>query len=119
MGIVALGLLVATFVGWRSLEKMRLADEGITVKVWVEKRITSVSSYSAAKSYSLIKISPLASTNCRNSSRWTLDFLKGKGIPEESIEEGTINTSTTCKRDFRGHATSEADSFKLTQTFTV
>ena len=45
--------------------------------------------------------------------------MKGKGIPEESIEEGTINTSTTCKRDFRGHATREADSFKLTQTFTV
>ena len=41
MGILALGLLVATFVVWRSLEKMRLADGGITVKVWVEKRITS------------------------------------------------------------------------------
>ena len=45
--------------------------------------------------------------------------MKGKGIPEESIEEGPINTSTTYKPDLRGHATSEADSFKLTQTFTV
>ena len=45
--------------------------------------------------------------------------MKGKGIPEESIEVGTINTITTCKRNFRGHATREADSFKLTQTFTV
>jgi hypothetical protein len=40
--------------------------------------------------------------------------LKGTGIPEESIEEETINTSTTYKRDLRGYATSEVDSFKLT-----
>ena len=78
-----------------------------------------ISSYSAAKSYSLINDLSAGFDKLQEQFKRTLDFLKGKGIPEESIEEGTINTSTTCKRDFRGHATSEADSFKLTQTFTV
>ena len=40
-GILALGLIIATFIGGRSLEKMRSADDGITVKGVAEKRITS------------------------------------------------------------------------------
>ena len=31
-GILALGLIIATFIGGRSLENMRAADDGITVK---------------------------------------------------------------------------------------
>ncbi|MBO24048.1 MAG: hypothetical protein CMO65_02440 [Verrucomicrobiales bacterium] len=49
----------------------------------------------------------------------TIEFLKDKGIPAESIEEGTIGTSTKYWRDERGHATSEVESFSLTQSFTV
>ena len=44
---------------------------------------------------------------------------EGQGYPAESIEEGTIGTSTKHRRDERGHATSEVESFSLTQSFTV
>ena len=40
-GILALGLIIATFISGRSLENMRAADDGITVKGVAEKRITS------------------------------------------------------------------------------
>ena len=40
-GILALGLIIATFIGGRSLENMKAADDGITVKGVAEKRITS------------------------------------------------------------------------------
>ena len=40
-GILALGLIIATMIGGRALEKMRSVDDGITVKGVAEKRITS------------------------------------------------------------------------------
>ena len=118
-GILALGLIVATFVSERSLEKMRSADDGITVKGVAEKRITSDLASWRGQITLIDKDLSAGYDKLQEQFKTTLDFLKGKGIPEESIEEGTINTSTTYKRDLRGHATSEVDSLKLTQTFTV
>ncbi|MBO61695.1 MAG: SIMPL domain-containing protein [Verrucomicrobiales bacterium] len=118
-GILALGLIIATMIGGRALEKMRSVDDGITVKGVAEKRITS--DLASWRGQITLKDKNLSTgyDELQAQFKTTIEFLKSKGIPAESIEEGTIGTSTTYKRDERGHATSEVDAFTLTQSFTV
>ena len=118
-GILALGLIIATFIGGRSLEKMRAADDGITVKGVAEKRITSDLASWRGQITLIDKDLSAGYDKLQEQFKTTIEFLKDKGIPAESIEEGTIGTSTKYRRDERGHATSEVESFSLTQSFTV
>lgn len=118
-GILALGLIIATFIGGRSIEKMRSADDGITVKGVAEKRITSDLASWRGQITLIDKDLSAGYDKLQEQFKTTIEFLKDKGIPAESIEEGTIGTSTKYRRDERGHATSEVESFSLTQSFTV
>ena len=118
-GILALGLIIATFIGGRSLENMRAADDGITVKGVAEKRITSDLASWRGQITLIDKDLSAGYDKLQEQFKTTIEFLKDKGIPAESIEEGTIGTSTKYRRDERGHATSEVESFSLTQSFTV
>ena len=118
-GILALGLIIATFIGGRSIEKMRSADDGITVKGVAEKRITSDLASWRGQITLIDKDLSAGYDKLHEQFKTTIEFLKDKGIPAESIEEGTIGTSTKYRRDERGHATSEVESFSLTQIFTV
>ena len=118
-GILALGLIIATFIGGRSIEKMRSADDGITVKGVAEKRITSDLASWRGQITLIDKDLSAGYDKLQEQFKTSIEFLKDKGIPAESIEEGTIGTSTKYRRDERGHATSEVESFSLTQSFTV
>ena len=118
-GILALGLIIATFISGRSLENMRAADDGITVKGVAEKRITSDLASWRGQITLIDKDLSAGYDKLQEQFKTTIEFLKDKGIPAESIEEGTIGTSTKYWRDERGHATSEVESFSLTQSFTV
>ena len=118
-GILALGLIIATFIGGRSLENMKAADDGITVKGVAEKRITSDLASWRGQITLIDKDLSAGYDKLQEQFKTTIEFLKDKGIPAESIEEGTIGTSTKYRRDERGHATSEVESFSLTQSFTI
>jgi len=118
-GILALSLIIATFIGGKSLEKMRSAGDGITVKGVAEKRITSDLASWRGQITFIDKDLSAGYDKLQEQFKTTIEFLKAKGIPAENIEEGTIGTSTNYRRDERGHSTSEVESFKLTQSFTV
>ena len=118
-GILALGLIIATFIGGRSLENMKAADDGITVKGVAEKRSTSDLASWRGQITLIDKDLSAGYDKLQEQFKTTIEFLKDKGIPAESIEEGTIGTSTKYRRDERGQATSEVESFSLTQSFTV
>ena len=98
---------------------MRVADDGITVKGVAEKRITSDLASWRGQITLIDKDLSAGYDKLQEQFKTTIEFLKDKGIPAESIEEGTIGTSTKYRRDKRGHATSEVESFSLTQSFTV
>ncbi|MEC7882900.1 MAG: SIMPL domain-containing protein [Verrucomicrobiota bacterium] len=117
--ILVLGLIIATFIGGRSLEKMRSAGNGINVKGVAEKLVTS--DLATWRGQITLSDKSLASgyDKLQQQYKITVDYLKGKGIPEESIEEGTINTSAKFLRDEKGNLTTKIDIFTLSKSFTV
>ena len=117
--ILALGLIIATFIGGRSLERMRSADNGINVKGVAEKRITSDLASWRGQITLMDKNLANGYDTLQSQYKTAVDYLKSKGISEENIEEGTINTSTKYLRNEKGHATSEIDTFTLSKSFTV
>ncbi len=117
--ILSMGLIVSALIGGRALEKMRSANNSVTVKGVAEKDITSdlatwrgqitVRAKDAVEGYDKIQSNFTTATK----------FLLQQGVPSDAIEEGTIKASTHYKRDAKGHATSEIESHTLSQTFTV
>ena len=73
-GILALGLIIATFIGGRSLENMKAADDGITVKGVAEKRSTSDLASWRGQITLIDKDLSAGYENCRNSSRRPSSF---------------------------------------------
>jgi len=117
--ILALGLIIATFIGGRSLERMRSADNGINVKGVAEKRITSDLASWRGQITLMDKNLANGYDTLQKQYKTTVDYLKSKGISEENIEEGTISTSTKYLRNEKGHVTTEIDTFTLSKSFTV
>lgn len=117
--VLSISLIIATFLGGRSLERMLSAGNDINVKSAAEKRITS--NLASWRGQITLMDKNLANGYDRLQKQYqtSVDYLKIKGIRDKNIEEGTINTSTKYLRDEKGHTTTNIDTFKLSKSFTV
>ena len=122
--VLSISLIIATFLGGRSLERMRSAGNDINVKSVAEKRITS--NLASWRGQITLMDKNLANGYDRLQKQYqnSVDYLKIKGIRDKNIEEGTINegtinTSTKYLRDEKGHTTTNIDTFMLSKSFTV
>ncbi len=116
---LSIGLIVSTLLAMGTVKKIKLANQTILVKGCAERLIESdVIVWRATLSTRSEKMVD-AYKNLKTDLSVTLDYLRGKGVPEETITTSSISTRTLYARDDRGRLTETVTGYCLTQSVRI
>jgi hypothetical protein len=112
---LAIGLIVSAVIVTQALERIKLANEKITVKGFAEEIITSDVAVWRGKVVSRSENLQKAYERLERDTQTLLTYLYKEGVPSEQIESSPVLTSTQYKLNDRGQRTSEIDGYVLEQ----
>jgi len=113
---LAIGLIISTVLAARTVERVKLANQTITVKGCAERLIDSdIISWSASFSAQAPQMAE-AYIDLKKDLSIVLDYLRKEGVPEESITVSSISTSTLYARDEKGNRTDTITGYRLGQS---
>jgi hypothetical protein len=119
--LLALGLIISSYLGASAFKEVRLSDKSIKVKGFAEQHITSNSALWNGSLRATAKDSVSAYQALEASKKRFLTYLQGNGIPKDQITFNSVNIQSINKRVYTGdgesYETSEIDSYQLTLPF--
>ena len=116
---LSLGLIISTSIAIKGLEKIKSANQMITVKGYAERRITSDwalwrESFTA-RGADLIS----AYDKLQKDLATILTYLEKNGIKRESINISSVYTDIRYKLTEKGQATNQIEGYVLSQTVSI
>lgn len=116
---LALGLVVSSYIGARSIVRVKLANQTVRVKGFAERRITSDwavwrGSFSARAAALVDAYGTLKADLDR-----VLAFLEQTGVEKEQVELSSVEITVNYRKTEKGVATSEVEGYVLEQSIEV
>lgn len=116
---LAVGLIVSAFLVSGTVEKVKLANQTITVKGFAQKLVTSdVATWSGqitVRAPELVQ----ASEKLEQDRAKVLAYFGEYGVSEEQLALSGVITIPRYRRNQEGHETNEIDHYQLQQTVTL
>jgi hypothetical protein len=117
--ILALGLVVAAWIGARAAREVKLANQTIAVKGYAERRITSDQAVWTGRFGARAKALPAAYDKMRADLARAQDFLGKNGVTPEQIKVSAISVSSEQGVNEKGETTFDIAGYVLDQSITV
>lgn len=114
--MLAAGMVVSTFLGSRSIEKIKLADQTIRVKGSSERKIDSDWAVWNARFAARAPGLTDAYAKIRKDLEAVLSYLEAAGVPRGSVGVSSVSTSIQYKLNEKGHATNVIEGYVLEQS---
>ena len=116
---LAVGLIISTLIGSRTIERIKLVNETITIKGYAEKSITSDhatwSGNFQVRSADLVE----GSNKLEQARQAVLAYLRENGVPDEILRISSVSTSIIYKKDEEARNTNEIEHYQLWQSVTL
>ena len=117
--MLALGLILSSLVGARSIVKVKLANQTVRVKGFAERGITSdwavwVGSFSV-RAPGLVE----ASEALEGDLARVQAFLERARVPKDAVSVSSVDIRVTYRKTDRGAATNEIEGYVLAQSVSV
>jgi len=116
---LALGLIISSVIVSKTLERVKLANEKITVKGFAEQRITSDVAIWQGRITVRAAILGTAYAKLERDMKTVLDYLEAKGIPRDEIDLSVVFTRPEYKNTEKGYRTNEITGYVLEQSVDV
>lgn len=117
--ILAIGLVLSTLIAAGTLQKIKSANQTITVKGYAEKRITSdLATWSgsfSARGAELVGAYDKLATDLAI----VLAYLDKSGVKRDAVEVSSIGTATINKKTADGKDTNEIEGYRLSQAVSI
>lgn len=112
---LAIGLITATYLGTTAIERIKLA-KSITVKGFAEKRITA--DLAVWRGTFQVRDGQLVTAyeKLQDHAGKVAAFLQQRGVKKEEINLDAVRTTIQYKKNDKGNATNEIDTYLLSQT---
>lgn len=115
-----LGVIISTHLATKSLEKVQIRDQAISVKGYAERAIKA--DFATWRAGVTARAATLkdASASLEAGRKQVLDYLAASGFAVDSVKAGQVSMTISYKRDAATkYETSEIDSYALWQSFSV
>jgi hypothetical protein len=117
--VLGIALLLSSYFIAGTIRDVKLANQTITVKGVAEKKITSDAAVWSGRVTARNKQLVPAYTKLQADLQATAAWLKQNGIAPEALSISSTQTNTIYKTDAAGNATSEIDSYALSQSVEI
>ncbi len=118
-GTLAVGLIISTVLATGAVERIKLANQTISVKGCAERLIDSdVIVWGASFSTQAAQMAD-AYKKMKQDLPLVLDYLRKEGVPESETAVSSICTSTLYAKDEHGHTTDTITGYRLSQSVRV
>jgi hypothetical protein len=116
---LALGLIISTAIGMRTVERIKITNRTISVKGYAEKDI--VSDWARWGGSFKVKTAELVAgyAELEADLEKVIAYLKAQGVPEELIVVSSVSTTTQYKLDEEGRHTNEIEAYFLNQSVEI
>ena len=112
---LAVGLIISTVLAMRTVERVKLTNQTITVKGCAERLIDSdVITWGASFSAKGPEMAD-AYKKLKKDLSVVLDYLGKEGVPDEAITVSSISTRVLYAKDERGRSTDKITGYRLSQ----
>ncbi len=112
---LAVGLVISSLIVTKTFEKIKLANEKITVKGFSEKRITSDVAVWRSKIVARSNELKSAYEKLEEDVRKAIAFFEKKGIEKDQIDVSAISSHIQYKNTEKGYRTNEIEGYTLEQ----
>jgi len=116
---LALGLIISTVLATRTIERIKLANQTISVKGCAERLIDSDMIVWGASFSNQASQMADAYKKMKQDLPLVLDYLRREGVPESEMAVSSIWTSPLYAKDERGHATDTITGYRLSQSVRI
>lgn len=117
--MLALGLVLASFIISGTIRKIKLTDQKISVKGYAEKNISSDLGIWSGE-FSVASLDLVSGYNkLEQDLNVVIKYLESKGIKKDDINISSVTTARNYKLNEQGNYTNEFIGYTLTQLITV